>query len=575
MVCSGSPNSSCPDGLCRLGSIHAKQNTADSLDVRQLLPELLRLLDPAASSTRGWRLRPVGVNNASWLLECDAGYEGWMIKRSCVRRVGPNLPTGLENCDALVQKFPEILSDTRLAFPHSVVEIWSLNGKRRLSDLLISRRCPGVQLGRFLADLNLSKMEDQEQLERVAVGCGELLAEFHRRYLDPTTGDATYHTDFHPSNVLYDVKTGSLTIIDLEGMGCGGIGDDAEKFEMLLSKLAGERYGLAFKQSYLSLAPEEALAQTVAERSSSKSTAASSAELLYPTASTLEQPRTSAEQSFKCLSNLAISESGFDPQHTLVTLAWLVSPNEQLTQPRVQAIRRRKAWILHQLGRKDSFYLQLVPDDIYAAGGISIEKRCEDFIFEFPEALQDCHLAFPHSVIPLQMKLKSAGQVFVANCPCNTTLEQHVTQWRQEQQDEDELRALFRQVGVQMSQTLSKYTTPSWQLRPSCVLYDAQSGVITFADFAWPGDSNAMSAVDRLSKSMKLFADPSLVEVFCEGYNSTQRRRHNVWSHGCFGSFYGASPRRSESSEDEDDEDETELVREETNELTANECNTM
>lgn len=23
-----------------------------------------------------------------------------------------------------------------------------------------------------------------------------------------------YHTDFHPSNVLYDVKTGSLTIID-------------------------------------------------------------------------------------------------------------------------------------------------------------------------------------------------------------------------------------------------------------------------------------------------------------------------------------------------------------------------
>ena len=28
------------------------------------------------------------------------------------------------------------------------------------------------RLGRFLADLNLSKMEDQEQLERVAVGSG-------------------------------------------------------------------------------------------------------------------------------------------------------------------------------------------------------------------------------------------------------------------------------------------------------------------------------------------------------------------------------------------------------------------
>jgi len=33
----------------------------------------------------------------------------------------------------------------------------------------------------------------------------------------------------------------------------------------LLSKLAGERYGLAFKRSYLSLAPEEALAQQLGE----------------------------------------------------------------------------------------------------------------------------------------------------------------------------------------------------------------------------------------------------------------------------------------------------------------------
>ena len=29
------PNSSCPDGLCRLGSIHAKQNTADSISEQQ------------------------------------------------------------------------------------------------------------------------------------------------------------------------------------------------------------------------------------------------------------------------------------------------------------------------------------------------------------------------------------------------------------------------------------------------------------------------------------------------------------------------------------------------------------
>ena len=34
--------------------------------------------------------------------------------------------------------------DTRLAFPHSVVEIWSLNGKRRLS---VPWRISGWQLG--------------------------------------------------------------------------------------------------------------------------------------------------------------------------------------------------------------------------------------------------------------------------------------------------------------------------------------------------------------------------------------------------------------------------------------------
>lgn len=34
---------------------------------------------------------------------------------------------------------------------------------------------------------------------------------------DPLTGEATYHTDFHPSNVLYEPQSDTLTFIDLDG----------------------------------------------------------------------------------------------------------------------------------------------------------------------------------------------------------------------------------------------------------------------------------------------------------------------------------------------------------------------
>ena len=175
--------------------------------------------------------------------------------------------------------FRTLVSDPSLAFPHSSVELQS-ETYEHTKDLLISRMCPGVQLGRYVADLDLRKPQDQEQLEAVAMKIGELLAEFHLRYTDPMTGEPTYHTDFHPSNVLYDAKTETLSIIDLEGMGSLGITDDVEKFERLLWGMAGERYASAFHLRYTALAPKVA-----ASRSSTKSTATGmsiSSEDLYP-----------------------------------------------------------------------------------------------------------------------------------------------------------------------------------------------------------------------------------------------------------------------------------------------------
>ncbi|CAL1157713.1 unnamed protein product [Cladocopium goreaui] len=574
---SSAPGAPGAPGLRRLGSLKANSADESCFDLQQALPQLLRLLDGSTSS-RGWKLCPIGVSNAAWLLENDHR-EGWMIKRVSRKRLGSNLPTNLENCDQLLQRFPDLLKDSRLAFPHSTVEIWSPNGKKRFkSDLLVARRCAGVQLGRFIADLDLSTWQDQERLESVCAGVGELLADFHRQYSDG--GEVMYHTDFHPTNVLYDVQTDSLTIVDLEGMGCGGITDDVEKFALLMKNIVGERYSQAFQQRYLQMAPEEVLSANKAERSSSKSTAASSAELLYPLSSLASATAGNAREGFQTLSTLAVPETGLDAQKSVVTLAWLISPSEELTAPKVQPVRRRKAWLLHQSGRKDGYYLQHVPEDAYGGCGTSIEKKCEEYINEFPEILEDPHLAFPHCVIPLQplaLKMPSAGKVFVAKCACTATLEQFVTEWRQEQKDEEELKLIFRQVGIQLSESLGKYTTPiTPQLRPSCVLYEAATGQIAFADFAWPGDAmNAVSAVDRLGKSLRLFADHALVEEFCEGYAQTQRsRRKNTWSHVCWA---WSSPRRSESSDEETElhyEEETELLREETD-LPPADCSTM
>eukprot|EP00913_Durusdinium_trenchii_P017792 g16718.t1 len=212
----------------------------------QCLTPLVRLLEPRAlvrSHVVHWHARAVGVRKTAWLLEGE-GEEGWMIKEISCKRRCCNIPTALENCDSLIQ---------------NCVELQTPSGEHT-NDLLISRRCPGVQLCRFFSDLDLRLVENQER--------------------DPLTGEATYHTDFHPSNVLYEPQSDTLTFIDLDGMGSSGISDDVEKFERLLWTFSAERYASAFRLKYMALAKPLAKPQ----RSSTKSTAASSEDLYPPTA---------------------------------------------------------------------------------------------------------------------------------------------------------------------------------------------------------------------------------------------------------------------------------------------------
>mmetsp|Transcript_38861 Transcript_38861/g.89931 ORF Transcript_38861/g.89931 Transcript_38861/m.89931 type:complete len:563 (+) Transcript_38861:83-1771(+) len=520
------------------------------------LNELARMLD-STSSVSGFKVRRVGINDSVWLVTCPANPEGWMIKRVPAHRRYSGVPTDVENCDALIRKFPGLLDDRRLAFPHSMVEIHQAQGHQdcaHVANLLVSRRAPGDQLGVYLAELDLSKKSDQAALEEVCAGVGEMLADFHARYADPNTGEATYHTDFHPSNVLYEKKTGTLSIVDLTGMGSPGTCDDVEKFERLIGSMAGERYASAFRLRYAAMAKTNLCGSG---RSSSKSTVASSTDALWNAPA--DQPARAT--SFRGLSALAVPEAGFDPEKNLTTLAYLLSPSRKTELKMHLLSQRPKAWLVCQGGIKECWVVQ-------QATGL-LAERCEEFVQMCPEVLTDANLAFPHSMIPLQANLKQVGSLLVANSACSTTLEQYAASldWTT-RKEEDQLHAVLFKVGEALSQVLARYSAGEasshcyLRLRPSNVLYDPSTELVTFADFAWPGDVNTVSAVDRLSEFVKSLAGMTAAEEFRRGYAAAQRSRHKISVSESLLRYSGALCERAEpgseasSASESDDEQE-------------------
>jgi len=173
-----------------------------------------------------------------------------MLKYVSARRKHAALPTETEHCDALVQKFPALLSDPQLAFPHSAIRLVSEAGGEHLGDLLVSREALGEQIGRCIAMAKGGEESARRRVEVVCAQLGALLADFHRKYADPVSGEATHHRDFHPSNVLYDEPTGTITIVDLCDMGRDGPRDDVERFAKVLRQWNCDCYASAFTKSY-------------------------------------------------------------------------------------------------------------------------------------------------------------------------------------------------------------------------------------------------------------------------------------------------------------------------------------
>mmetsp|Transcript_100821 Transcript_100821/g.260558 ORF Transcript_100821/g.260558 Transcript_100821/m.260558 type:complete len:353 (+) Transcript_100821:1-1059(+) len=222
-------------------------------DPTQHLARLTQLLSPLGQALQGASVRRLGITHGVWILSAG-GKDHFVLKRVSAQRRTPKLPTDVEQCEALVRKFPALLSDARLAFPHSVIPLQI--GCTHTGDLLVSRWCPGEQLGLYIARLDLSNVAGQQKLERLCKRVGSVLADFHRKYADPDTGEATHHQDFHPGNVLYDESSDAVSIVDLSGMGNLGPKDDVEKFARVMKQWAGERYALTFASSYASSSGE-------------------------------------------------------------------------------------------------------------------------------------------------------------------------------------------------------------------------------------------------------------------------------------------------------------------------------
>eukprot|EP00931_Biecheleriopsis_adriatica_P104109 TRINITY_DN78846_c0_g1_i1.p1 TRINITY_DN78846_c0_g1~~TRINITY_DN78846_c0_g1_i1.p1 ORF type:complete len:572 (-),score=89.56 TRINITY_DN78846_c0_g1_i1:81-1796(-) len=522
-----------PTALQRLGCL--------TVPLRRFSPsnhiaELTRLLDPR--SPRHFSVRSVGLSNCVWVASRPGNEEeGFTLKQVAAHRRFSGVPTDVESCDMLLSKFPSLLSDKRLAFPHSVIHLKAPDGEH-VADLIVARQAPGVQLGHFLAELDLNRADDQQRLERVCSSVGELLADFHARYENPATGEATYHTDFHPSNVLYEPISGTLNIVDLTGMGSSGITDDVEKFARLIGSMAGERYAAAFRLRYIALA-KPSPSQCRSARSSTRSTAASSCDgsLLYPLSSSNLSGAPRAAK-FQRLSSLVVPATGFNPEKSLTTLAWLLSPGKKVVNPVVQRLAEStNAWLLSHSGHKECWILQ--------QGSRSVADSCEELVRRCPQLLLDEHLSFPYCVIPLQVNMKETASLLVSRAPCSVTLQRYVTRLNcSSRVRQDKLNRIMQKAGHSLALLHHKFPCISAKeaiqdngLRPGIILYDEDVDLVCFSDFV--SEHMQSSREEVLFKHIASFAGYKAAQEFKRAYTLTSRRRSEKSSSesGLLGAF--------------------------------------
>jgi len=142
-----------------------------------------------------------------------------------------------QESDKLVQlsaRYPDMASDSMLAFPLQVVRCVGTDGTHRY-DLVVMKRARGTRLGDYVGEKWYGGESDK--LMQVLWKLGSCLRKFHSRY------GHSQHGDFQPSNIFYDEDSNNFTFIDVADIGRQG--NDIEHFLKSLKILAGA-YGPKF-----------------------------------------------------------------------------------------------------------------------------------------------------------------------------------------------------------------------------------------------------------------------------------------------------------------------------------------
>lgn len=560
--------------LQRLGQLTLRSLT---FDPTEWLKELSALLAPLQSSGAPMTKPTVTRVNAGpstagvWFLRGASG-EAWVLKQVSAKRIRAGLPSDLERCDNLLGRFPGLSTDSSLAFPLGTV-LLETPDRRPVGDLLVSRLSPGEQLGLSAARLRNGDVADQMKLQVLCENVGALLADFHSRYADPVTGEATHHTDFHPTNVLYDESTDSLTMIDVTGMGTWGCHDDVEKFARIMRQIAGDRYSKAFSDRYASLVR---LNLSSDGRSGSDSSICSRP--LYDADLSRGISGELHVQGFKHLSRMVVPNvSTFDPCQHMVSLSWILSPQEELRHPAISSrhnppCSEHGEWILNGGEGKNRYSLTQASDDCgYAA-------RCEAILSKFPTLLSDERAEFPYAVVPLcEAGSSHCSSLFVAKALKGIPLaEAKLTpgQWEKVCADAGKLLADFHE---RYKDPQSGELTRHGDFRPNSLLYDTETGSLAMTQLWYIGTEGAVEDdLEQFTRPLRALHGEEHASIFVRSYNkrSASFRKTKM----DFGSP-GSPPRRkshwlciagvsidddrsdsgSESnsdSEEEDDEDE-------------------
>lgn len=191
---------------------------------------------PASARIETFRGGIGSCNSGMWVLR--DGCQSYVLK--LVRNgagVGPRHLSQADKFAKLCRDFPNISSDTSLAFPCKIFSIMSSAGKSH--DLVVMRHVPGQRVSDVIMQ-KLHSRQDQD-LMRILEQFGGFLADFHSRYHGMQHGDLT------PANVFYDQASGRFTLVDVADLSPQNpvIQSDAERFTSSL-KLLSHFYGTAF-----------------------------------------------------------------------------------------------------------------------------------------------------------------------------------------------------------------------------------------------------------------------------------------------------------------------------------------